>query len=136
MAHELKPRLKGVIFLGTPHRGTSFSRYGLLTSYALAPLGSDVGIMRILGLDSIELDDLQKDFDNNFKAVTRKYFFEKDKTIHQLWGFATWMREFVGRRLDTFLVRKLTWTRRSRNHQPPGAPMNATLSGSTPITGA
>jgi hypothetical protein len=95
MSYTLKPRLKGIIFLGTPHRGTSFSRYGLLISYLLAPLDSDIGIMRILGPDSVELDDLQKDFDNKYKDMARKYFYEREKTRRQLWGFITWMQEFV-----------------------------------------
>ena len=51
--------------------------------------------MRTLDMDSHDLDDLQNDFDNNFRNTTRKYFYEKEKTLGQLWGFITWMREFV-----------------------------------------
>ena len=97
MCHQLKPRLKGIVFLGTPHRGTSFSRYGLLASFLLAPLDSNVDIMRILRLDSVELDDLQKDFENTYKEITRKYFYEKEKTLRQPWGFLPWVQEFVSR---------------------------------------
>ncbi|KAK0743982.1 hypothetical protein B0T18DRAFT_194032 [Schizothecium vesticola] len=92
---KLKQRLKGIIFLGTPHQGTSASRYGRLVSYVLAPLGSDIDIMRVLGPGSEDLYDLQTGFHNHFKDVTRKYFFEKEKTYRQLWGFITWLDEFV-----------------------------------------
>ncbi|KAL2126774.1 hypothetical protein VTI74DRAFT_270 [Chaetomium olivicolor] len=100
MSPELKQRLKGIIFLGTPHQGASASRYGRLISYILAPLGSDVDIMRVLEPGSEDLYDLQTDFHNHFKDTTRKYFFEKEKTYHQLWGFITWLDEFVVTKLS------------------------------------
>jgi hypothetical protein len=96
MSPELKPRLKGIIFLGTPHQGTLFNRYGLVASYILAPLGSDIDIMRILGPGSGDLYDLHADFQKYFKDSTRKYFFEKEETCHQLWGFNVGTQEFVG----------------------------------------
>ncbi|KAM7210016.1 Alpha/Beta hydrolase fold [Rhypophila decipiens] len=95
MLPELKPRLKGIIFLGTPHQGTSVSRYGLLFSDVLAPLGSDIDIMRMLEPGSYYLNDLQTDFHKHFKDATKRYIFEKEKTYRQVWGVITWMDEFV-----------------------------------------
>jgi hypothetical protein len=83
------------LFLGTPHDGIAFSRYGLLMSYLLSPLDSDIGIMRILGPGNRELRDLQNEFDGSFNDTPRRYFYEKSKTYHRLFGFIPWMQEFA-----------------------------------------
>jgi hypothetical protein len=95
MHPKLKSRIKGLIFLGTPHQGTHFNRYGLAASYLLAPLGSNIDIMRILGPESVELDELQEEFDRHFKDSTRKYFFEHEPTRRLLFGFIPWVQECV-----------------------------------------
>jgi len=95
MFPDLKSRLRGVIFLGTPHQGTSFNRYGLIASYLLVPLDPDIEIMRILAPESAVLDRLQRDFEKGFKGTTRKYFFENEKTQRKILGLVTLVREFV-----------------------------------------
>jgi hypothetical protein len=76
MFPDLKSRLKGVVFLGAPHQGTSFNRYGIIASYLLVPLDPDIEIMRTLAPESAALDSLQRDLERYFKGTTRKYFLE------------------------------------------------------------
>jgi hypothetical protein len=93
-----KTKLKGVIFLGTPHRGTPFARFGINAARLFAPLGSDVDVMLPLVTDNASLDDLDKDFREEFKSTERRYYFEKHKMNRYFLGFIPWIREFV--RLD------------------------------------
>lgn len=84
-----------MLFLGTPHRGTPFTRFGLLAASFLTPLDADVEIMRPLVSDSVDLDDLEKKFNRHFHGTKRIYYFETHKMRRYLLGFIPWMREFV-----------------------------------------
>lgn len=95
MKPDLKSRIRGVVFLGTPHQGTSFNRYGILASYILAPLDPDVEIMRILAPDSEVLEALQSDFERYYGDTRRKYFYEQKKMERKFLGPVTWLREYV-----------------------------------------
>ncbi|CAK7237004.1 hypothetical protein SBRCBS47491_009829 [Sporothrix bragantina] len=55
---------KGVLFLGTPHRGSDGSYIGWLVAQALRPLGSSVFLLGLLEYDSPVLLDLHRDFVN------------------------------------------------------------------------
>jgi hypothetical protein len=88
--------VKGVLFLGTPHRGTPFARFGITAANILAPLDADDHIMRPLVSDSVDLDDLEKKFSRHFQSTTRLYYFETHKMRRYLLGFIPWIREFVG----------------------------------------
>ncbi|GKT48180.1 nephrocystin-3 [Colletotrichum spaethianum] len=83
---------KAVLFLGSPHRGTSFGKWGWMFAQALRPLGSNPSILADLGYDAFPLYDLHKNF---VKTTTRKdlrifNFFEKRPTlILQVW-FVQW----------------------------------------------
>lgn len=83
------------MFLGTPHTGTPFTRFGIIAAQFLALFDSDVNIMRVLVPESIELDDLEKDFSKHFKSTTRRYYFETHKMRRYLLGFIPFIREFV-----------------------------------------
>ena len=97
-----------MVFLGTPHQGTSFNRYGLIASYLLLPLDADIEIMRILAPESEELDSLQRDFERHYKATPRKYIYENKKTQRQILRLITLVREFVRKPLLHFLRYTLT----------------------------
>ena len=94
---ELQARIKGIIFLGTPHRGTPFTRFGILAASLLAPLDADAGIMQLLIEDNAHLDDLEKRFSRHFRNTKRIYYFEKIKMRRYLLGVIPWIHEFVGR---------------------------------------
>lgn len=101
-APELKSRVKGILFLGTAHRGTSFTRFGILAASFFAPLDADVEIMRPLVTDNVDLDDLEKKFSRHFRNAKRMYYFETHKMRHYLFGFIPWIRVL---RLDLLLIR-------------------------------
>lgn len=91
----MRARVRGVVFLGTPHQGTSYNRYGLLASYLLLPLDPDIEIMRILAPESAVLDGLQRDFEKYYSSTVRKYGYETRKTQRKVFGFIPFLQEFV-----------------------------------------
>lgn len=96
---ELKSRIKGMLFLGTPHRGTPFTRFGIIAASFLTPLDADVEIMRPLMSDSVDLDDLEKKFSRHFHSTRRIYYFETHKMRRYVLGFLPGVREFVSQAL-------------------------------------
>ncbi|KAK4652120.1 hypothetical protein QC762_0099710 [Podospora pseudocomata] len=96
-----------IIFLGTPHRGTSFGLWGWLAAKGLQPLGSNPSILADLEYDSFSLHDLHKDFMAVAPDDLRVFnFFEKRPTcILRLW--------FV--RLERFCVHEQSATYEGRN---------------------
>ncbi|KAK4661301.1 uncharacterized protein QC763_0115120 [Podospora pseudopauciseta] len=96
-----------IIFLGTPHRGTSFGLWGWLAAKGLQPLGSNPSILADLEYDSFSLYDLHKDFMAVAPHDLRVFnFFEKRPTrILRLW--------FV--RLERFCVHEQSATYEGRN---------------------
>ncbi|KJZ70980.1 hypothetical protein HIM_09635 [Hirsutella minnesotensis 3608] len=92
---ELQDRLKGVLFLGTPHHGSPFTRFGLLAARLLTPLDADVEIMRPLVAGNVDLKDLDDRFREHFGNTTRLYYRERRKMRRYLLGFIPWIREFV-----------------------------------------
>ena len=87
--------MKGVLFLGTPHRGTPFTRFGLLAARLLTPLDADVEIMRLLVSDSVDLKDLDDRFRERFENTPRLYYHDTEKMRRYLLGFIPWIRELV-----------------------------------------
>ncbi|PHH90251.1 hypothetical protein CDD83_4159 [Cordyceps sp. RAO-2017] len=83
------------MFLGTPHRGTPFSRFGRFAACLLLPPDADADIMRPLMPDNVDLDDLDKKFIHHFRATKRIYYFETLKMRRYLLAFIPWVREFV-----------------------------------------
>lgn len=96
-----------MFFLGTPHRGSSFSRWGTLISRALQPLGSNPSILAELAYDSVSLLDLHREFiaatgNNGLRVVN---FFEQRKTrLLKTWIFQ-W-EEWVS---NSFMTESKNW---------------------------
>ena len=59
---EIAQHTKAVLFLGTPHRGSSFTRWGGIAAQILRPLGSNPSILKEIEYDSLSLHDLDEDF--------------------------------------------------------------------------
>ena len=91
---SLKCRVKGLLFLGTPHRGTPFTQFGIVVAWLLTPLYADLDIMRPLISDSVYLDDLEKRFSRDFRNTARFYYYETYRMRCYILGFIPW-QEFV-----------------------------------------
>lgn len=88
---------RGILFLGTPHRGSSFSDWGSIFARALLPLGSNPSLLQEVAYDSLPLFELHKSFEGcrseNLQVVN---FFEQRKVrLLKLW-FVQW-EKFVSR---------------------------------------
>lgn len=98
---------RGVLFLGTPHRGSNFSRWGKKMASFLQPLSSNSFILGELEYDSPHLHDLHEQFTQvaaNIQCIIN--FYEQRMTrIFKLWWFQ-W-EEFV-RDPNPFLLLGLT----------------------------
>jgi hypothetical protein len=88
---------RAVFFLGTPHRGSSFSILGSIIARALQPLGSDPYMLAEVAYDSTPLLDLHREFVDFAKdRLPVVKFFEQRKTrVLKLW-FIQW-EEFVSK---------------------------------------
>ncbi|KAL4733499.1 hypothetical protein BDV11DRAFT_175643 [Aspergillus similis] len=86
---------KAILFLGTPHRGSNFSRWGKRAAGLLWPLSSNPSILGELTYDSLSLQDLHSDFTRAAKEVPSIInFYETRKSrILKVWCFQ-W-EEFV-----------------------------------------
>lgn len=93
--NALKKRIKGIFFLGTPHRGTNFTRFGQIAGAAAFPLDSNTAILCPLVYDSKPLLDLQSSFNQEYGSIQRVYFYEKHKMRRYLLGFIPWIQEYV-----------------------------------------
>ncbi|KAK3984258.1 hypothetical protein QBC44DRAFT_301710 [Cladorrhinum sp. PSN332] len=100
---------EAILFLGTPHRGTSFGPWGWLVAKGLQPLGSNPLILADLEYDSFSLYDLHNDFMAVAPDDLRVFnFFEKRPTqILRLWSV----------QLEQFCVREQSATYPGRNVQ-------------------
>lgn len=96
----LAKRIKGILFLGTPHRGTAFTRYGLIVGEAFSPLDSNTAILYPLLYDSETLRDLQTRFISEYKDTECVYFYEKHKMRRYLFGFIPFIQEYVCQSID------------------------------------
>lgn len=101
---DLSSRVKGVIFLGTPHSGTPFSRYGIYAARLFAPFDSDIDIMQPLIPNNATVKDLSDRFQAQYKNTRRFYYFETHKTRRYLLRFIPWVREYVSCHLMFYLV--------------------------------
>ncbi|KAL9026743.1 MAG: hypothetical protein Q9196_004638 [Gyalolechia fulgens] len=80
-----------VFFLGTPHRGSSFSIWGSIVARALQPLGSNPSLLQEVAYDSLPLQDLHREFENATRDKLRVInFYEQRKTqVLKVW-FIQW----------------------------------------------
>ncbi|KAI9777310.1 MAG: hypothetical protein M1816_004798 [Peltula sp. TS41687] len=82
---------KAVPFLGTPHRGSSFTRWGTLFAKALQPIESNPSILAELVYDSVSLFDLHREFVKVTGDGLRVVNFVKERktSVLKLW-FIQW----------------------------------------------
>ena len=78
-----------ILFLGTPHRGSSFNTLGRIVARALAPIGSSTLLLEELAYDALPLLDMHEEFVNTVgKKLRVVNFFEQRKTLLiKLWFF-------------------------------------------------
>jgi hypothetical protein len=91
---DVAAKTKGIVFLGTPHRGTSFSNIGRSIAGALTVFGSNKAILDELRYDTLPLDVLQEDFISNYRDISLVNFYEQRRTEIFGFGFLGW-RQFV-----------------------------------------
>ncbi|RFU74219.1 alpha beta-hydrolase [Trichoderma arundinaceum] len=80
---------KAILFLGTPHRGSSFSVWGRWQAQALWLLGSNPSILADLYYDSASLRDLHDEFARIDQENIKVYNFYEQRPLllAQLWFF-------------------------------------------------
>ncbi|KAI9765373.1 MAG: hypothetical protein M1840_007453 [Geoglossum simile] len=78
---DIAKHIRAIFFLGTPHRGSSFSRWGSIIAWALQPLGSNPLLIQEVAYDSEFLLDLHRELVGSSKDKLRVInFFEARKT--------------------------------------------------------
>ncbi|KAF0317135.1 kinesin [Colletotrichum asianum] len=100
---QIVDRTKAILFLGTPHRGTSIGTWGWILAQALRPLGSNPLILADLGYDGFPLQDLHRHFIHATRDDPYVFnFFEKLPTVlFQLWFFR-WQQFYVQEQSATY----------------------------------
>ena len=80
---------RAILFLGTPHRGSSFGPWGWILAYALQPLGSNPSILANLEYDAISLRDLHEQFIASVRDDLQVVNFYEQRPIRllKLWLF-------------------------------------------------
>ena len=98
MFANIADNIGAIFFLGTPHFGSTFTRWGSIAARAIQPLGSNPFIINEVAHDSPYLRDLHRRFVLNAKIESKVVnFFEQRKTrLLKIW-FQQW-EEFVSRR--------------------------------------
>ncbi|RFN43622.1 protein serac1 [Fusarium flagelliforme] len=84
---HVSEQTRAILFLGTPHRGSSFGTWGWLAAYAFWLLKPNLDILGSLEYDSTSLLDLHRAFTGTTRDTWRIYnFFEQRPTqIFRLW---------------------------------------------------
>ncbi|PTD02227.1 hypothetical protein FCULG_00012144 [Fusarium culmorum] len=62
----------GIIFLGTPHQGSSLPWLGSIVTFLTKPLGSDTTLVMSLTGDNSELSNLGQRFEETLKTIARR----------------------------------------------------------------
>ncbi|KAF1922859.1 uncharacterized protein M421DRAFT_338260 [Didymella exigua CBS 183.55] len=93
---------RGVVFLGTPHRGSSFSTWGSLAARALGPLGSNPSLLQEVEYDALPLLELHEEFESarSEKLQVVNFFEQRKMRLVKVWFF----------RWDEFCVREQSAT--------------------------
>ncbi|RDW58624.1 hypothetical protein BP6252_13100 [Coleophoma cylindrospora] len=90
----IREHTKAICFLGTPHRGSSFTRLGRLAALVLRPLGSNPSLLTEVEYDSESLLDLQGTFETTLPVDLRVVnFYEQRPTRILVFWFLSW-KEF------------------------------------------
>ncbi|KAJ5960017.1 uncharacterized protein N7479_007167 [Penicillium vulpinum] len=87
--NQIVEQTRAILFLGTPHRGTSFGPWGRLAAFALQPLGSNPLILANLEYDSLVLSDLHEHFITSIRDDLQvvNFYEQRPLCIFQLWFF-------------------------------------------------
>jgi hypothetical protein len=92
----IREHTKAMLFLGTPHRGSSFTNLGRLAALALRPLGSNPSLLTEVEYDSESLLKLDRTFQTTLPVDLRVVnFYEQRPTQILSFWFLSW-KEFVG----------------------------------------
>ena len=78
---DISPYVYGIVFLGTPHRGTKYSGYAHLLASRLNRLGSNPDIFLPLEIDSPQLLDLHSSFMGYFSHLKMLNFYETKSLV-------------------------------------------------------
>ncbi|KAF2133614.1 TPR-like protein [Dothidotthia symphoricarpi CBS 119687] len=82
---------KGILFLGTPHRGSCFSIWGSVAARWLQPLGSNPLLLEEVHFDALPLHDLHRQFVNktrhrdNLRVIN--FYEERPTQLLKLWFY-------------------------------------------------
>jgi hypothetical protein len=76
---DITKSTKAIIFLGCPHFGSEFAKWGVVAAQVLYPLGSNPGMLQGLEKHSRLLHELHRRFVENFSDATVINFFEQRK---------------------------------------------------------
>src|SRR4051812_20511060 len=88
---DIAVRTKGIAFLGTPHRGSTFARLGSILALVLRPLRSNEYILEEIRYDSLQLQDLHEQFTDAMGLDIEVYnFFEERATCLVKLGICLW----------------------------------------------
>lgn len=91
---------KGILFLGTPHRGSSFTQLGSVAAWLLRPLGSNRSILDEIQYDLLNLQDLHEQFTGTIGDNLRVCnFFEERPTRLVDLGFVQWSKFVSAKRI-------------------------------------
>ncbi|KAJ5393627.1 uncharacterized protein N7487_011268 [Penicillium crustosum] len=87
--NQIVEQTRAILFLGTPHRGTSFGPWGRLAAFALQPLGSNPLILANLEYDSLVLSDLHEHFITSIRDDLQvvNFYEQRPLCIFRLWFF-------------------------------------------------
>ncbi|MCJ1307315.1 hypothetical protein MMC25_000961 [Agyrium rufum] len=100
---------KAICFLGTPHRGSSFTRFGRLVALVLQPLGSNPSLLTEVEYDSEYLLNLQGTFETALPVDLRVVnFYEQRPTRILSFWFLSWEEFCVKKQSAIFGGAKVT----------------------------
>ena len=71
---DIKMATAGILFLGTPHQGSSAAEYGMWLARAL---GNDTTLLETLKKNSPTLQEVAQDFEASYSNVDIVCFYEK-----------------------------------------------------------
>ena len=71
---DIKIATAGILFLGTPHQGSSAAEYGIWLARAL---GNDTALLETLKKNSSTLLEVAQDFENSYSNADIVCFYEK-----------------------------------------------------------
>ncbi|KAJ5123879.1 uncharacterized protein N7515_007704 [Penicillium bovifimosum] len=101
--NHIVEQTRAILFLGTPHRGTSFGPWGRLAALALQPLGSNPLILANLEYDSVVLSDLHESFISSIRDDLQVVNFYEQRPLCLLrLGFFRWQMFCVSERSATY----------------------------------